>query len=107
MEETTKENRSNENNLEIEDEEMARKRSKKELRAIHAKKYKPYKPKMYKPKFYKPIPYKSPSKYYKTRFEAEKRRGKGDRIFREPSKGYYIRKSRRKDKKLFDELFGR
>lgn len=48
-----------------------------------------------------------PRKFYKKRFEAEKNRRKGDRIYREPGEGYYIRRPQSRKKSWFDEIFGR
>jgi len=42
------------------------------------------------------------SRYYKTKWEAEKHRRSGERIYREAGKGYYIRRPVKKRKKWWE-----
>ena len=47
-----------------------------------------------------------PSKYYPTRKEAEAKRKKGQRIYREAGKGYYIRQPKEREKSFLKRIFG-
>ena len=44
--------------------------------------------------------------FYKTRLDAELHRNKGERMYHEPDKGFYLRSPRKREKTIWEKILG-